>query len=579
MAKTADINFSVGVTTSTSGSGNGAKLWIDNVIVYRIGDIIMDDEAANAIIALVEALDEAVYNATDKSALADAKATFSGNKTLDNYNALNDALVDAQASVATYAKLDAAITNAEGWTATTVVQNIRTKYTSGTYSNETTAADIYEEYQAAEIVALKAASATDYTSVILNPSFETGDMTGWSAEGRYDTGVKLNSNTTYTTSGVDGSYLFNSWGGAAENNVYQTIKGLPEGTYTLSALLAGFTGETLVLAANSETTSVTVKGDKTTGNKVNVVFTLDQDGDVVIKASNTKSQTTSDASFIKADNFTLSAGDITTGDYTALNAAIEAAETHKFGFDAGEYAPYENKEASAALAAAKAVDQSVAMAQADLDAIVSALTSATWKANNAEVDAIYDGQFANTEANATSGDIMLPGWTNVAGIRVLTKDVNTDLGLAYTDGRAALFSWGTTTLTYGEQTGYTLPLEKNELYEVTLKVSAWRDGAYPSVVTVALDGEGKSVNPVALGVMPINTAEGNPFVSLKFYLEPTADNSILTIYGNQHFTIADLSMKKVSGTTNDLKGIVNGVLDKNGAVLSDVTKFVNLYLK
>ncbi len=308
VAKEANINFSIGVTTSTSGSGNGAKLWIDNVLVYRIGDITMSEEEANAILTEVAALDDAVYNAADKNNLATSKNAFEASKTLDNYNALNVALSAAKASVEVYKTLNTAISYVEGWTsnATTVTDPIRAKYTNGEYSNETTASDIYGEYQAAEIAAISAdPEATDYTSVILNHSFETGDMTGWSAESRNDTGVKENSNGTYTINNdVDGNYIFNSWGGSAENNVYQTIKNLPAGTYQLTALLAGFTGEKLVLAANDVTNSVTVEGDKGTGNTVNVVFTLEAAADVVIKASNTKA-TSADASFIKADNFCL----------------------------------------------------------------------------------------------------------------------------------------------------------------------------------------------------------------------------------------------------------------------------------
>ena len=314
VAKTANINFNVGFTTSTGGSANGAKLWVDNVLVYRIGDVVVSEADANAILNIVAALDGKAYNATDKTALATAKTTFENNKTLDNYNALNTALAAAQASIAVYETLDAAIAKVESWTsdAQTVTDPMRTKYNNGEYANATTAADIYTEYQAAETAALVASDATVFTSVIINPSFETGDMTGWSAESRSDTGVKDQSNGTYSiTSGdaVDGLKLFNSWGGSAENNVYQTIPNLPAGTYQLSALLAGFNGESLVLAANENTNSVVVAGDKTVGYTVNVVFTLSAATDVVIKASNTKDagNENSDKSFIKADNFILKA--------------------------------------------------------------------------------------------------------------------------------------------------------------------------------------------------------------------------------------------------------------------------------
>lgn len=847
VAKTANINFNVGIIGTTAGSANGAKLWIDNVQVYRIGDVIVSDEDATSILSSVEKLDDAVYNADDKSALATAKSNFENNKTLENYNTLNAALIAAQESVDIYANLNTAITNIEGWTAykTSVTDPIRAKYTNGEYTDETTAADIYSVYQAAEMAAIVEAEGTDYTSAILNPSFETGDLTGWSAESRNDTGVKANSNSTYTTSNVDGDYLFNSWGGSAENNVYQTIPNLPAGTYALSALVAGFNGEELVISANEETASITVAGDKTIGYTATVVFTLDAASNVLIKASNTKSQSASDASFIKADNFTLKAYsdplaalkeqlaalqaeatttladetyvnvtgeekttlstltettpeeteeayntaiiDITTAinsfkaakdsydafvaakaatadpelayasdakkeafttavtatattaadavtktaaiptalrayyeshalaegvedavvynsavsaanadtntgwtngigtntgegytdaegnvasiyldggwsgsagvnidmtrsvaipagkylltvtargainldtytlsiggntvnlptngssggvfnrgwddvsvefeadgnaqtleivakstasmqwisinrfrlvqleknddvyagttEYDALNAAIEAAEAYTLGFDAGEYAPYNNIEAVTALATAKSINQEADNLKETVTGATTALTSATWTANTTEVNAIFDGQFATTEANTTSGDITLPGWTKVNGIRLLVKDEATDPGLEYTDGKAAVFSWGGTTLTYGEQTGYTLPLNKHSVYALTLKISGWRDGDMPTYISATLDDE--TIVNTSFSCAAINSTESNPFAEVKFLFTPTADNSILKFYGNKHFTIADLELMlvptiEIAGTT------------------------------
>ena len=242
----------------------------------------------------------------------------------------------------------------------------------------------------------------------------------------------------------------------------------------------------------------------------------------------------------------------TTEDYAALAAALETAEAKTLGFDEGEYAPYNNVAALQALAAAKAINPQVENEKAGVVNATEALNNATWTANTAEVNAIYDGQFANTEANTTSGDIILPGWTKVNGIRLLVKDEATDPGLAYTDGKAAVFSWGGTTLTYGEeQTGYTLPLNAGEVYELSFKISGWRDGDYANVLTVALDGQAQTINPNVPG--KIDQAEGNPFAEVKFYLTPSedVDNSILTIYANHHFAIADLKMVKATLTTID----------------------------
>lgn len=867
IAKESNINFSVGITSSTQSSANGAKLWIDNVLIYRLGDITMTEEQANAILAEVAALDNTPFYAEKKAALANAKAAFEANKTLENYNALNEALIAAKESAQNYELLAKAILNTEIWKHpdTKSTDTLHAKYDNGEYNDETTPDDIYAEYQAAEIAGLKEIAANNYTSAIINPSFETQDMSGWQAEKRNDTGVVMNSLSTYRMENADGDYIFNSWGGTAENNVYQTIKGLPAGTYQLNAVLAGFEGETLVLAANETTKNIIVDTHKGYGNPVNVIFTLEENCDLTIKASNTKSQSTSDASFIKADNFTLKAYesplaalkvqynnlrdeaafrlteevfDVVTGsersalqalvdstpeeteeayqkaiddltaalktfeeassgyyafyeakqidipelpyaatkkketledlvnadpntaeeansfaeaiptarrayyesnamaegvegaidmtdhitnpnnptntngwtftagnfrimdnqpytdadgsylhkyfdsnswgtafttkfvqnvelepgtyiltakargngtttyqviagekatdignpgntgdvfgngwgdytvefevtegqsattiginvetgnssnwvsfgnfrlvqlsktdvvmadanDYAALAEAIATAEGNTLGFDAGEYAPYENVAAIEALAAAKAINPEVENSKKVVEEATAALTAATWKANAEEVNAIYDGQFANTEANTTSGDISLPGWTKVQGIRLLVKDEATDPGLAYTDGKAAVFAWGGTTVTYGEQNGYTLPLNAGETYELSFKVSGWRDGDMPTYVTVSLDGAEQSKD---ITVKPINTPDENPFASVKFYVKPTADNSLLTIYAAKHFTVADLML--VHATV--IPGDVNGDQEVN---IADVTALVNALQK
>jgi len=76
---------------------------------------------------------------------------------------------------------------------------------------------------------------TDMTSRITNPSFETGDLTGWQVGSSSDTGVKPNSNATYTTQGCDGDYLFNTWWQGVP--ITQTITDLPNGLYELKALM------------------------------------------------------------------------------------------------------------------------------------------------------------------------------------------------------------------------------------------------------------------------------------------------------------------------------------------------------
>lgn len=283
-------------------------------------------------------------------------------------------------------------------------------------------------------------------------------------------------------------------------------------------------------------------------------------------------------------------------DLEELPALIAEAEAHQLGFESGKYAPYNNTTILNALAVVKAMK----VADPNFQTSCDILKQTSWQQNSEELNAIYDGQFANTAANATSGDINLPGWTKVNGIRLLVKDVSKDPGLAYTDGKAAVFSWGATTLTYGEQTGYTMPLAKHQFYELTLKVSGWRDGDLPTVFSIDFDGVKQEVTP---NVKRINNATENPFQTLTFQITPTADNSILKIYANKHFAIADLSLKRavekgdVDGSgvidINDVKALVNSILgdkpvgffdraaDLNGdgnVDITDVTKLIEKVL-
>lgn len=85
------------------------------------------------------------------------------------------------------------------------------------------------------VVPVELQPGDDATAFITNPSFETGDATGWNVISSADTGVKPNSNGTYTTEGVDGEYLFNTWWQGTP--ITQTVKGLPNGVYELKALM------------------------------------------------------------------------------------------------------------------------------------------------------------------------------------------------------------------------------------------------------------------------------------------------------------------------------------------------------
>lgn len=872
IAKESNINFSVGITSYTQSSAYGAKLWIDNILVYRIGEVVVNEADATAIIAEAESLADDIFNADTKAALATALATFQSSQTLDNYNALNAALGDAIASINVYQAISNAILNADIWKDpdTNSTDALHTKYDNGQFSNETTPDDIYAEYQAAEIAGLISNEYSDYTSVILNHNFETGDMTGWQAEIRDDTGVRSNSINTYRMSNVDYEYLFNSWGGTAENNVYQTIKGLPAGTYQLTAVLAGFNGETLTLSANDSKKDFVVTGDKRDGNIVYLVFTLDETTDLTIKASNTKSQETSDASFIKADKFTLKAysdpmeplkerltklkveaqdylafedydcitgsertvlqtlydtipeeteeayenlineltqaiavfknalseynafaeakqvdvpelpyasdekkaafedliafspntaeealqaaynlptalrayyesnalaegvegavdmtdhivnpnnpentegwsftagnfrtmsnepytdsddnynheyfdsnswgtafttqfkqdieleagtyiltakargngtttyqlfandqttdignpgntggvfgggwGDYTvefevtedqttttigiyveTGnssnwvsfgnfrlmqlsktevamsdeaDYAALAEAIASVEGKTLGFDAGEYAPYENVAAVQALAAAQAIDPTTENRKQLVQDATAALTAAVWTANTEEVNAIYDGTLANAPIQATSENVVLPGWkTKVGNTRQTFKGTGEDgkACLADANDEVGLFVHPGT-YTYGETAGYTMPLKAGVTYTAEAKYCSWQSGSNKDfTLTILKDGATIATHSFGANNAACTEAEALKHVTLNFKPENDGDYVLNVVTSGNTFMTDFFIMR-----AKFIPGDVNGDQEVN---IADVTALVNAIAK
>lgn len=417
----------------------------------------------------------------------------------------------------------------------------------------------------------------DMTSRIINPSFETGALTPWSAETRNDTGVKDQSNGTYSiTQGdpVDGQKLFNSWGGTAENSVSQTIS-LSKGTYRLSALLAGFNGETLTLSAGGQSSNVVVEGDKTYGYTVSVKFTLTETSNVTIKASNTKSQQTSDASFIKADNFRLTYLGVmaTEADYTALQNAINNAEDKTLGFETGEYAPYNNVTVLNALADAKAIDPSADNLQIDVQNATAAIADENWAENATEVNNVIRWIYTDYQDNV---DKQKPiGFTNGDGdvIRVSANyDPNTGLNQLdqkmclniNTDDKAAI---------YGETVGYTLPLKPYTVYKLTFSYAGWGDSSGAPTIKI-LNEDDSELKPVTLGS---TTVQGNsttvPWTSATILFQTTTAGNYKVSFGKSgnRTAFGDIELKKLPSTITATIG-ANGYTTFASAYPLDLTQ-------
>lgn len=239
---------------------------------------------------------------------------------------------------------------------------------------------------------------------------------------------------------------------------------------------------------------------------------------------NTTAQATLDAAVSalsgtqNADNYVAAGSAIETAyrtrdvDFTELNTAIanaEAAASGKvLGFATGEYAPYNNVEVITALATAKAIDQATATDQTVIINATNALNAASWNENTEEVNAIYDGSFEY--AYSTDGNVKPFGWhatndrDNATNVRYMW-DAATNAGLNATSTGKALFT--KYEAYYGQETGYTMPLKANTVYELTFVYGGWSDCKKDGYVTVT-DPNGDNIE-VTVSRLPLDATNGH----------------------------------------------------------------------
>ena len=179
----------------------------------------------------------------------------------------------------------------------------------------------------------------------------------------------------------------------------------------------------------------------------------------------------------------------TNEDLTAFAEALQV--TAKLGFDEGDYAPYNNVESltAAEAEAAKVTTELEAYEGKATKATVVAATEAvkarTWVANEAEVNAVYDGTFANAVHNGAPA-----GWTmsnNTLGGDYHSRAFNPDDRLTeFNETNSGFFIRfdGTNSnrgsmYFYGRTTGYTMPLKANTTYYVKADFAGWGSTGKP----------------------------------------------------------------------------------------------------
>lgn len=125
------------------------------------------------------------------------------------------------------------------------------------------------------------------TANLVNPSFETGDETGWTLIGKDVNGNDEFKTRAYNMSGRDGNYLMNAYQWWATNlSIKQIATEIPAGIYELTAVVASWEGRTVKLTANNAKSTATGIDDGT-GVPIALTLTVDNKQRLIIEAGST----------------------------------------------------------------------------------------------------------------------------------------------------------------------------------------------------------------------------------------------------------------------------------------------------
>ncbi len=146
---------------------------------------------------------------------------------------------------------------------------------------------MYTSKKREQLLTATASNPVDATWLIINPSFETGDETGWTLIGKDLNGNDEFKTRDYGMAGKEGGYLMNAYQWWASSlGVSQTATGIPSGEYQLSAVVATWEGRTVTFTGNGTSVSVEGQGD-VTGIPVSIDLTVGVDQQLTVSASST----------------------------------------------------------------------------------------------------------------------------------------------------------------------------------------------------------------------------------------------------------------------------------------------------
>jgi len=551
-----DGTLTLGVKKTTQAGTDWAVF--DEFKLYYLGeDISIYVTAYNDAVTEANAVDQsAPMLATALSALKEAISNYgTGVNTSDKdalltaTSALTTATTNATTSIAAYAAANTAITKAEALqtannfvtsaAATTfaeAIANIKTPYTNGTLSN----ADATAAGTTLGVVAVgwhAAATNTPASNYIGSTWGGKYTINDWSVEGVSDGSdylVPFFQNWTNDGNSLDATTMTG------------TLEGLSTGTYKVSAWVR-VRAKNETAATDATGITMDVNGgeatDVTEGTQVGTTqfqlkeyeatgYVLD-DGVLNVNFNIASGNNISWLSF-KNISYTRT-GDVPAADaddYTALAAAITATGEKVAGFESGEYAPYNNIDAFAALAAAKAINPSATNVKSVVQAATTALNGATWTANATDVECVYNGNFALGQGSAAA-DIQQYGWTRTNGWGQFKND-GYDSSTAYYNQPGSL--------QYGNAGVYTMPLKAQTIYRLQFKYAKW-DGDYAPTASVLNGENGMAAQTFANASSSYK--DGYNSVDMLF-VTAEAGNYVLSISGSSNYVITGVSITKAA---------------------------------
>ena len=542
--------ISVGYTAAGKGSGDMPHLLVDEIkVTYTSPIAAAYQKYQDALQAAKDAIANTDYvNVTgDEKTELQAEIDKTPTATKDGYNNAADALDAARetfiaaktnydANVAAKATDVPTLTYASAAKKTALQDLIDAPVTTATDAATNTDAitTALRAYYESNALAEGVSGTVDYTSAVSDANADTN--TGWS------NGIGTNTDQGYTDAAGDvaSKYLDGGWSSTAGVNIDMTRSvEIPAGKYLLTVTARGATdldtytlsigGETIDLPKNGNTGGVFNNG----WNDVSVEF----DADGTTQTLEVIANSTASQQWISINRFRLVQLELnsdayasTTEDYSALNDAIDDAEAKTLGFEDGEYAPYANTEALKKLAAAKAIDQTAELTnlKTDVAAATTALTSATWAANDGDVEAVFNGNFSSD----VEGDWGLTGWTRTNSWGQQQKDIDGSYTTAYYNQPGSL--------KYGDTGYYTMPLKANTIYTLTFSYRSHENNSNNGVTASVLNGK----DGLAATAFEKNGSTTVWKTAKKVFKTGAAGNYVLTLANSGNTWMTNVSIVK-----------------------------------